>query len=561
MGKSIVMSCINILVLLIVLTLSSLSIYKVIRTALRYKEYYAFAYIPLIVMSNYFFSFAIKSVLCSLTQLFIPLKYFQENSSTYLAKTINAETTLYPDVFVQIPIYKEPFDEVTRPTLESLERAVRKYEGFAAICVCDDGLKIVDRDEYKKRMMYYFDRELLYVARPVENRIGNFKKASNLNYVYESGIMPLKDDSIIFLVDADTMVPEDCINDTIKYFLEDKALTYVQHGMSAFPEQQRNFWEYMINNFTNKIYNHGLMYGTALGDPAPIVGHNVFIKWQTIKEHGFWDPNKVSEDFDMYINICVNGQYGKYAMLNSKGFQEGISLSYVDEVKKLRKFGFGAYEIVFRPISQWFRNGVFDKTFVRYIWSSKVPFSWKASTLYYLATFYAFSVAFYFVLLEAIVTLIDPYFFERYMLRSIDIILSCIICFIIIPLPCEFVFRCRMKKKLSWKYTAKQLALCIPYGLFLTSTMFHITLTSLCYFFGIKQRWGATVKDNQQRSIIEMFKTYFAMYIILGPITVTYTVLAVLFKVSIYRAWGLLFYGFVHMLAPLCFMLMATLPS
>jgi hypothetical protein len=51
----------------------------------------------------------------------------------------------------------------------------------------------------------------------------------------------------------------------------------------------------------------------------------------------FWGEDSVSEDFDMYIRLASVGSFGRYVMYTGEEFQEGISLTYMDEVVKFKK--------------------------------------------------------------------------------------------------------------------------------------------------------------------------------------------------------------------------------
>jgi hypothetical protein len=56
-------------------------------------------------------------------------------------------------------------------------------------------------------------------------------------------------------------------------------------------------------------------------------------------------------------------------------FQEGVSLSYIDEVIKLRKFAYGACEMVFHPFKDWPCKGPLTPLIKNYLGSSKILWS------------------------------------------------------------------------------------------------------------------------------------------------------------------------------------------
>src|SRR6185295_9044865 len=116
---------------------------------------------------------------------------------------------------IQIPIFRESFDDAIRPTLDAAREAARRYrEQTGARCnvlVCDDGLLYfakndlegalaealrvepaelsADQKQLLARVAYYDAHDIGFVARPYPEpgvpgteRPGRFRKASNLNY-------------------------------------------------------------------------------------------------------------------------------------------------------------------------------------------------------------------------------------------------------------------------------------------------------------------------------------------------------------------------------------------
>lgn len=120
-----------------------------------------------------------------------PIQHYNRNSASYsaIAPPRVGSANLLP-VTVQIPVYKEELDEVIMPTVESIKKAITTFErqgGSVNVIVCDDGLQLVDVKERNRRIKYYLDNNLAYVARPPHGqdgflRRGRFKKAGNLNY-------------------------------------------------------------------------------------------------------------------------------------------------------------------------------------------------------------------------------------------------------------------------------------------------------------------------------------------------------------------------------------------
>jgi hypothetical protein len=96
---------------------------------------------------------------------------------------------------VQMPVYKESLEGVIRPTVESLQAAMKTYElqgGTASIFVNDDGMQSLGPEALRERKTYYDENSIAFVARPAHSehfhRAGRFKKASNMNHGLELSI-------------------------------------------------------------------------------------------------------------------------------------------------------------------------------------------------------------------------------------------------------------------------------------------------------------------------------------------------------------------------------------
>ena len=49
------------------------------------------------------------------------------------------------------------------------------------------------------------------------------------------------------------------------------------------PFQIHNYWENAISHFTTMVYAVAIQVACSGGDPAPLVGHNVFLRWSAMK--------------------------------------------------------------------------------------------------------------------------------------------------------------------------------------------------------------------------------------------------------------------------------------
>lgn len=185
------------------------------------------------------------------------------------------------------------------PSVFFLKKAMQTYArqgGSSAIFIHDDGLQLISEKDREARIAFYADHNIGWVARPGHDsspggfkRAGRFKKASNLNYGLALSLKmekhlkvlqeaeeleeldyaddtPLEDRALhlacsevfaeggdkwrpwasngrsirigelILLVDADTVVPEDCLRDAARELAESPEVAIIQHesGMRLF---------------------------------------------------------------------------------------------------------------------------------------------------------------------------------------------------------------------------------------------------------------------------------------------------------------------------------------
>lgn len=179
------------------------------------------------------------------------------------------------------------------PSVFHLKKAMRTYArqgGSSAIFIHDDGLQLISEKDREERIAFYADHNIGWVARPGHSsapdgfkRAGRFKKASNLNYgltlsmklekhlkvlqeaeereeLDQADEMSLEDRAlhlacdevfaetggrwkpwahngrsirigeIILMVDADTVVPEDCLRDAARELAESPEVAIIQHN-------------------------------------------------------------------------------------------------------------------------------------------------------------------------------------------------------------------------------------------------------------------------------------------------------------------------------------------
>ncbi|KAL1887207.1 hypothetical protein Sste5346_010361 [Sporothrix stenoceras] len=142
--------------------------------------------------------FFCQTIINILLQLLGPVRQLKHNSKYFSAvpvRRLNIKNGPLPHVTVQCPVYMEGLDAVIKPTVASLQTAIRHYErygGTANLFFNDDGMQILDEKAAAERKVFYRENNIGWVARPKHNpngeglkkfiRRGKFKKASNMNY-------------------------------------------------------------------------------------------------------------------------------------------------------------------------------------------------------------------------------------------------------------------------------------------------------------------------------------------------------------------------------------------
>ncbi|KAH0580446.1 hypothetical protein H2248_001947 [Termitomyces sp. 'cryptogamus'] len=281
-----------------------------------------------------------------------PVAQYHENSRYYSAIKSEPNTEVdsqLPHITIEMPVYKESLEETIAPSVFSLKKAMQTYArqgGTSAIFIHDDGLQIIDAAERQKRIAFYSNHNIGWVARPGHSsspdgfkRAGRFKKASNMNYGLQlsllmekhilaleaSGMYDVNSESdsledkalelaieevyqendqkwrpwaknarsirigeIILIVDSDTIVPEDCLRDAARELAECPEVAIIQHESDVM-QVAHHYFENGIAHFTRRI-NKCISMGCANGEVAPFVGHNAFLRWSALQDAAFVDP-------------------------------------------------------------------------------------------------------------------------------------------------------------------------------------------------------------------------------------------------------------------------------
>lgn len=535
-----------------------------------------------------FFPMAIKTCLSASLLTFLDLSCLQRNgkylsavSETHVRPSADVERGHdLPPIIVHLPVFTESLEGTIMPTLHSLHAAVEAYRregGSARILVMDDGMALLGKHDAAARAAAYHSIGATYTARPAHARAGLFKKASNMNHALAVDVPP--SDSIILLVDSDTRVPVHCIALTVREFNSDPSVSFVQHATVPFLHQEdpehSTLFERFICRFTRRIYWSGILLGVTLGDSAPLVGHNVFLRWSAVaaaKPAGsgrYWAEDTVSEDFDMSLRLVAAGGVGRYATYcgdGREGFQEGVSLTLADEVKKWRKYTFGVCELLLSRRRLW-----------AYASAVSVPWHHKMSLALYATSYLAMGLAVPYAILEGTMSLAAPVYFAQSTgsLHALDVTLACTVVFAGFGTLGEVLLRVRKQKMGpvdAMKTLVAEVAYIPVFALFFGGLTIHVASATVACVLGLPQTWGSTNKDRdaeadvrvergtatkrrrrsrkvEEHTLVVFWQEY-ACVALFGAIYVSFAVF-LQGRVDVYEGWGVVSLVGCHLLGPL----------
>ena len=313
---------------------------------------------------------------------------------TFANRSLEPEQAEWPSVTIQIPVFRESFDDTIRPTLDAAREAARRYTASTGascnLLVCDDGLlhfaandlagaldaarrtppaeRSVAQAELIARTAYYEAFEVAWVARPWPEagvpgteRPGRFRKASNLNYALRladrlAGGPALSDaharfraavpeaayrlgrwsgdvriGAVIVQLDKDSLMAPDVIRATVPEFLADPTLAYTQHA--SYPTNEDRYFSAVIGWFTRVLYDLSIRAKCLIpGTLVPLMGHNAFLRSSDILRMGAWSEHSVCEDLEMLLRLHEAGQHGKYVCYPGHDFGEAVTRVYTEEL-------------------------------------------------------------------------------------------------------------------------------------------------------------------------------------------------------------------------------------
>ncbi|KIK60091.1 hypothetical protein GYMLUDRAFT_244535 [Collybiopsis luxurians FD-317 M1] len=549
-----------------------------------------------------------------------------------------------PHITIQCPVYKESLELTIAPSVFSIKKAMQTYArqgGTSSIFICDDGLQIIPEEDRQKRLEFYSNHNIGWVARPKHDsspggfkRAGKFKKASNMNYglalsvameqqlakliadvsstsstptsasgssdsstpsssqqrfenmdsleeralqlaieqIYQTSgtvkkvIDPesgketeqvvyhrpwggnprsLRVGEIILIIDADTVVPEDCFRDAAREMGEEggESVAIIQHESDVM-QVAHHYFENGITHFTRRI-NKCISYGCANGEVAPFVGHNAFLRWKAVQDASFideadgkrkfWSEANVSEDFDLALRLLLKGYTLRWATYSQGGFKEGVSLTVVDELARWQKYAYGCDEIIFNPLIKWWRHGPISRQ-LREFMQSAAPVHYKIGMSAYMFSYYGIAAATVGATLNYLLLGLGPDL-DRFYLHSFEILLACVVVFPALGNLGFTLLEYRLGHRAIWSSAIENLRW-IPFFLFFFGGLsIHLSTAILAHLFSYDMTWGSTGKEVEKSTfwievprIIKNFKVSIVICLMLIAMMVIFTTDAVPFE-------------------------------
>ncbi|KAF9230491.1 glycosyl transferase family group 2-domain-containing protein [Melanogaster broomeanus] len=404
--------------------------------------------------------------------------------------------------------------------------------GTSSIFVHDNGLQIISEEEREARIAFYAIHNIRWVARTKHDgapdgfkRAGRFKKAPNMNYglalslklekhlkaleeaiergeFSEDEYMCLEDRAlemaieetyeesgrklgeIILIVEADTVVPEDCFRDAARELAECPEVAIIQHESSqsstSFRQRRHagrfHYFENGIAHFTRRI-NKCISIGHANGKVAPFVGHNAFLRCNGKKE--IWSEANVSEDFGMALHLQFKGYVIRWATYSKGGFKDGVLLTVDDELNLWQKYAHGCNELIFNPLVDWWKKGPISKQLRVFVLSS-APVHYKFSMMAYMFSYYGIATAAALSLLNYLLLGLQVDI-DGYFLHSFEVWLACTV---VLPRLVNLVFA-------LLEYLPGHRTLFSFFG----GLSIHLSVALLTHLFSYNIMWGTTKKQ------------------------------------------------------------------
>lgn len=517
------------------------------------------------VLILFWLNYKLHNILLAAYRLVVDLNVVKRNDKYYSGveiPDIYMQDNEYPHVTIQVPVYKENLENTIKPTLLNCVREARRYMmetgAYCNIIVCDDGYNVVTDEERAARMSFYEEYKIAFTARPHPSKLprrGRFKKAGNLNFSMNYSdpyLNPQNNEtskrveelltmgalfhgdiqygSYVLLIDSDTRLPvaepsdNGCIKKLAKEMTFDgEDVLYLQCFTGPYMSVKSSA-EKAVFHHTCSIYN-SILINTAMHGMAPLVGHNVLLSTDALTRCAeldpdnknyklYWAEDRISEDFDAMMRGCDKGYIGRY-VASAGVFLEGVSFSYTSEYFKMSKFACGAAEMIYNPITQWYRKGILSSNLIGFARSKQVEWYNKFYILSYVLNYIALSSATIGMVYNLIFC---EYIYETvpYATLPINLLYESLFLWCAIGGTLSFLFALRMGFE-PWSYF-KQL---IRELLFMTCLYGSISVKcfTMCFFhlFSINVSFGSTSKDDQRVTLLQwIWLTAIESFVYLG---------------------------------------------
>ncbi|KDR73048.1 hypothetical protein GALMADRAFT_746548 [Galerina marginata CBS 339.88] len=528
-----------------------------------YKRFILLVTAPFLVCVSLFFAL---QIITTIAMIIGPIAQYHENSRYYSAVRPEPNPDVdqrLPHITIEMPVYKESLEETISPSVFSLKKAMQTYArqgGTSAILVHDDGLQSLSKEDQEKRISFYSDHNIGWIARPPHSsapggyyRAGRFKKASNMNYGLQLSLcmekhileleasgphtdddMSLEDKAlelaieetyeatgrkwkpwaknarslrigdVILIVDSDTIVPEDCFRDAARELAESPEVAIIQHESDVM-QVAHHFFENGISHFTRRI-NKCISLACANGEVAPFVGHNAFLRWSAIQDGAFIDPadgvskiwseSNVSEDFDMALRLQLKGYIIRWANYSEGGFKEGVSLTVDDELNRWQKYAYGCNELIFNPLVDWWHMGPITKQLRIFLWSS-APVHYKISMLSYMFSYYGIAAS-------SLLSLVNYLLLglaldvDGFYMHSFEIFLACTVVFPGAGNVAYTLLEYRLGQRDIFSAAVENFGYVPFFWFFFGGLSMHLSTALLSHMFSYNITWGATKKEVER---------------------------------------------------------------
>ncbi|KDR73818.1 hypothetical protein GALMADRAFT_251646 [Galerina marginata CBS 339.88] len=520
---------------------------------------------PVIFCVSIFFCLQLIGNICLILG---PVAQYHENSMYYSAVKPEPNPEVdrnLPHITIQMPVYKESLELTITPSVFSVKKAMQTYArqgGTSAIFICDDGLQVIPEADRNERLAFYANHNIGWTARPGHSsapggfkRAGKFKKASNMNYglalslklekflaqmeaegAEDDGDECLEDKAMkmaqeelfaesdhkfrpwcangkslrigemILIIDADTVVPEDCFRDAAREMYESPDCAIIQHESDVM-QVANHYFENGITHFTRRI-NKCISLGCANGEVAPFVGHNAFLRWSAVQDAAFVDPAdgkkrqwseaNVSEDFDLALRLLLKGYNLRWATYSNGGFKEGVSLTVVDELARWQKYAYGCNEIIFNPLVKWWKAGPISPQLRGFVWS-KAPLHYKIGMMSCMFSYYGIAAATVGSVLNYFLLGFAPQL-DRFYLHSFEILLACVVVFPGIGNVGYTLLEYRLGQRNFFGATFENLRWIPFFTFFFGGMSIHLSTALLAHLFSYDMTWGSTGKEVELSS-------------------------------------------------------------